>query len=84
MNKKNSADSESLTVSTEENSVINLFLCDYDSSEEDNYANSSQSSIDSSELVDDSDDEAEIISEFVILNKKLDKSVEKSCEITAV
>ena len=82
MNKKSSADSYSLTVSTEENSVIYLFPCDYDSSEEDDYVNSSQNSIDSSELVDDSDNEAELISEFVVLKKKSDKSIEKSCEIT--
>ena len=62
---------------TEETSIVNLIPCDYDSSEEDNYANSSQDSIDSSELVDDSDGEVELITEVYEINKKLDKIDEK-------
>ena len=67
MNKKSSADSESLTLSTEENSVINLFPCEYDSSEEDDYANSSQNWIDCSELVNNSDNDVEFITNFYII-----------------
>ena len=62
---------------TEETSIVNLIPCDYDSSEEDNCANSSQDSIDSSELVDDSDGEVELITEVYEINKKLDKIDEK-------
>ena len=62
---------------TEETSIVNLIPCDYDSSEEDDYPNSSQDSIDSSELVDDSDGEVELITEVYEINKKLDKIDEK-------
>ena len=78
MSKKESSNIDLLTETTEENSIITLFPCDYDSSEENDYANSSQDSIDSSELVDDSDEVAEIINEIQIFNKKLEKTDEKS------
>ena len=83
MNKKNSSVIDSSVESTdaEETSIITLLQCEYDSSEEENdYANSSQDSIDSSELVDSSDDEAELITEFYTLNKKVEKIGEKSGE----
>ena len=64
-----------------ENSVITLIPCDYDSSKENNDVNLSQNSIDSSELVDDSDDEAETITEIYSLGKKLDKIDEKNDEL---
>ena len=80
MNTKNSSINDSSEGSTEveEISIITLISCDYDSSvEENDYADSSQDSIDSSELVDDSDDEAQYITEIYQLNKKLDKTDEK-------
>ena len=83
MNTKNSSVNDSSEVSTEveEISIITLISCDYDSSlEEDDYADSSQDSIDSSELVDDSDDEAETITEIYEINKKLEKMDEKTGE----
>ena len=67
-------------ISTEETSIINLIPCDYDSSEEEDYASLSQDSIDSSELVDDSDDEGQLITEFYIINQKLDKIDEENNE----
>ena len=83
MNTKNSSVNDSSEGSTEveEISIITLISCDYDSSvEEDDYADSSQDSIDSSELVDDSDDEAETITEIYEINKKLEKMDEKTGE----
>ena len=82
INKKLSSNSNS-TVSTkdeEETSIITLIPCDYDSFEEDYSENSS--SIDSSELAEDSDGETEIITYFHRLNKNLDKVDEKRDEIT--
>ena len=74
INKTISLNSKS-TVSTqeEETSIITLIQCDYGSSEKGNDENSIQSSVSSSELVDDSDGEIEIITYF----KKLRKSDEK-------
>ena len=83
MNTKNSSINDSSEGSTEveEISIITLISCDYDSSvEENDYADSSQDSIDSSELVDDSDDEAETITEIYEINKKLEKMNEKTGE----
>ena len=83
MNTKNSSVNDSSEGSTEveEISIITLISCDYDSSvEENDYADSSQDSIDSSELVDDSDDEAETITEIYEINKKLEKMDEKTGE----
>ena len=83
MNTKNSSINDSSEGSTEveEISIITLISCDYDSSvEENDYADSSQDSIDSSELVDDSDDEAETITEIYEINKKLEKMEEKTGE----
>ena len=83
MSTKNSSVNDSSEGSTEveEISIITLISCDYDSSvEEDDYADSSQDSIDSSELVDDSDDEAETITEIYEINKKLEKMDEKTGE----
>ena len=83
MNTKNSSINDSSEGSTEveEISIITLISCDYDSSvEENDYADSSQDSIDSSELVDDSDDEAETITEIYEINKKLEKMDEKTGE----
>ena len=78
MDKGNSLNIDSLST---EASIITLFPCDYDSSEENDDANLSQNSIDSSELVDDSDNEGELISEIFALNKRLDKYDEKNNEI---
>ena len=83
MNVKSSSNIDSLILSKEKTSIINLLPFDYDSSENgDDYGNSSQNSIDSSELVDDSDDGAEFITEIYIFNKNVDKIGEKSSEIT--
>ena len=82
MSQKSLSNIYSLTKSIKiENSVITLIPCDYDSSKENNYANLSENSIDSSELVDDSDDEAETITEIYSLGKKLDKIDEKNDEL---
>ena len=78
MDKGNSLNIDSLST---EASIITLFPCDCDSSEENDYANLSRDSIDSSELVDDSDNEGELISEIFALNKRLDKYDEKNNEI---
>ena len=77
MNKNESSPIRLSEVSTKENSIITLFQCDYDSLEENNGINLDQDSVDSSELVDDSDDEAQYITEIYQLNKKLDKTDEK-------
>ena len=77
MNKNESSPIRLSEVSTKENSIITLFQCDYDSLEENNDINLDQDSIDSSELVDDSDDETQYITEIYQLNKKLDKTDEK-------
>ena len=61
MNKNESSPIRLSEVSTKENSIITLFQCDYDSLEENNGINLDQDSVDSSELVDDSDDEAQYI-----------------------
>ena len=83
MDRKSSSNTDTLAVAIEEETfIITLFSCDNDSYEGNDYINLSQDSIDSSELVDDSDDEAELITEFCTLNKKLDKMNEKSNEIT--
>ena len=68
------------TKEEEETSIITLIPCEYDSSEEDD--NSSQNSIDSSELAEDSDGEVEVITYYKRLYKNLDKIGEKSDEIT--
>ena len=83
MSQKSLTNIYSLKTSTKvENSVITLHPCDYDSSKENNLANLSQNSIDSSELADDSDDEDEIIKEIYSLGKKIGKIDEKKGEIT--
>ena len=64
MNHQNSSTINLSGVSKEETPIITLFPCDYDSSEENDYLNSSQDSIDSSELVDDSDNESQLITEI--------------------
>ena len=73
MNTEISSSTDSSSLSIIETSIITLTPCDYESSEEDDLVNSSQDSIDSSELVDDSDNEAEPITELFIINKKLEK-----------
>ena len=76
MDKKISSSSNSsvTTQDEEETPIITLIPCDYDSNEEDDFENSSQNSIDSSELSDDFDDESEIIiTSFKKLNKNSDK-----------
>ena len=78
-NSSNNDISELSTEKTSKSSVITLHPCDFDPEEDDN-VNSSEDSIDSSELVDDSDDEAQVITEFLILNKKLDKDDENKDE----
>ena len=84
MDKTSSSDIDSFTLIIEETSIINLFPYGYDLSKEDDFANLSQSSVDSSELVGDSDDEAEHIIEIFKFNKKLDKINEKSSEVITV
>ena len=82
MNRKNSSNIDSLVLNKkEQSSIIKLFPCDNDSSDEDEFEKLSQDSIDSSELVEDSDNEAELIHYFCILNKRLNKIDEKSNEI---
>ena len=85
MSKKLSSNSNS-TSSTkeEETSIIFLIPCDYDSSEQDDEENVSQNSIESSEVVSDSDDEVEMITYFERLNKNFNKVEEKSNEINFV
>ena len=80
MNKKRSSNTSSLQVSTKEDSIIKLLPCEYDSSENDDCSNSSQVSIESSELVDSSDNEAQNITEIHILNKKINKAEKKDGE----
>ena len=80
MNTKVSSHIDLSELSTEETSVITLIPCEYDSSEENCYVNSSQDSIDSSDLVDDSDGEIQIITEIFIENKNLGKDDKKSDE----
>ena len=83
MNRKSSSNIDSITTTVEEEiSIITLLPCDNDLCEEDDYTNLSQNSIDSSELVDDSDDEAELITNFIRIHKKLNKIDEKNDEIT--
>ena len=85
MNKQISSDNYLSILSTEEDvSIITLVPCDYESSEEDDYVNLSQNSIDSSELLDDSDDEGELITEIFILNKKLNKKDETNSKIDEI
>ena len=82
MNSKNSSNIGSLAVqANEESSIIILIPCDYDSSEEDGNANLSKNSVDSSELLDDSDVEAEPITEIFTLSKKVKKKDETNDEI---
>ena len=80
MNTEISSSTDSSSLSIIETSIITLTPCDYESSEEDDLVNSSQDSIDSSELVDDSDDEGQLITEFYIINQKLDKIDEENNE----
>ena len=84
MDKKISSSSNS-TVSTkdeEETPIITLIPCDYDSTEEDDLENSSQNSIDSSEIADDSDEETEIIiTSFKKLNQNSDEVDENTGKI---
>ena len=65
---------------TEETPIITLIPCEYGSSEEEDYSNSSQYSIESSELGDDSDNETQLITQFCTVNKILDKIDEKKVE----
>ena len=80
INKKISSKSNS-TESTKEEDIFftPLIPCDYDSFDEDK--NEISSSIDSSELVEYSDGETEIITYFHRLNKNLDKIDEKNGEL---
>ena len=78
MNKIIASFVDSSETSTEETSIIDLIPCDYDSSEENGCLNISQDSIDSSELVDDSDGEFEVIKKIYTINKILDKVDEKN------
>ena len=78
MNKIIASSVDTSEISTEETSIIDLIPCDYDSSEENDYLNISQDSIDSSELVDDSDCEFEVIKKIYTINKILDKAEEKN------
>ena len=78
MNTKTSLNINQTPISTEETPIITLLPCDYGSSEENDYNNSSQDSIDSSELVDNSDDETQHITEIYIINKKFDEIEEKN------
>ena len=88
MSNKKSTNDDILELSTEETSIIALIPCEYDSSQEEDYANPSQDSIDSSELVDDSDDEVQFITEAYKINensKKIDeKSNIKNCEAVKI
>ena len=66
-----------------ETTIITLIPCDYDLSEEDDDVNLTQNSIDSSDLVDDSDDDdAEKITEIFTMNRRLYTFNENSNEIT--
>ena len=78
MNKIITSSVDTSEISTEETSIIDLIPCDYDSSEENDYLNISKDSIDSSELVDDSDGEFEVIKKIYNINKILDKADEKN------
>ena len=85
MDRKTSSNAYSLTGSTEaEAPIITLFPCDYDSSIDDDSGNLSLNSNDSSELVNDSDDEAEHIFHFRILSKELNKKNETSSEVSEI
>ena len=80
MNKKNPMPVDQLNISIKKTSYNTLFPCIYELSEENDNSNSSQNSIDSSELVDDTDEGVEIISKFHILSKGLDKNDKKNVE----
>ena len=68
-----SKSNSSASTQEEETHIITLIPCDYDSfDEDDDDKNSSQNSIDSSELADDSDGEIEIITYFRKVKKNLD------------
>lgn len=83
MNNKDSTLNVDLSrTSTEKTSIITLIPCGYDSSEDEgDYENSSQNSIDSSELVDDSEDEVQLITKIYKINQELEKNNEKNDEI---
>ena len=80
MSNKNLSNVNLSKSSTGNFSIISLIPCDYNSSEENDYENLSQDSIDSSELVDDSDAEVEIITEFYKINKKSNENSKKNDE----
>ena len=67
-----SKSNSSASTQEEETHIITLIPCDYDSFDEDDDENSSQNSIDSSELAEDSDGEIEIITYFRKVKKNLD------------
>ena len=67
-----SKSNSSASTQEEETHIITLIQCDYDSFDEDDDENSSQNSIDSSELAEDSDGEIEIITYFRKIKKNLD------------
>ena len=81
MNIKYSKRISSLGVSNEEEPIITLFPCEYDSEEEEenDFINSSKNSIDSSELVDDSEDEPQLVTQIYTVTKNEDLAGEKSC-----
>ena len=70
------------SVSSSETSIITLIPCEYESSDDDDYGNLSQDSIDSSELVDSSDDENETIKieKISSLNKRSTRTEETAIE----
>ena len=76
-----SKSNSSASTQEEETHIITLIQCDYDSFDEDDDENSSQNSIDSSELAEDSDGEIEIITYFRKIKKNLDIIDEYSNEI---
>ena len=80
MNSKYSKRITSLGVTNEEEPIITLLPCEYDSEEENDYINSSKDSIDSSELVDDSEDEPQLVTQIFTITKNVDINGEKSCE----
>ena len=82
MNIKYSKRISSLGVSNEEEPIITLFPCEYDSEEEEenDFINSSKNSIDSSELVDDSEDEPQLVTKIYTIIQNVDITGEKSCE----
>ena len=74
MNTKRPSNITLLPLTADEFSIISLFPCENNSSEENDNANSSEASIDSSELVDSSGNEVQHITEIYPTNKKLNNT----------